>query len=80
MSIGLASIMAILQNGLSILAYFFNPELRKKRDRKADMAKFKVLQIEYRQALAEGDPQKVSQIAKEMADLRKEYSFINKKG
>ena len=65
---------------MSILAYFFNPELRKKRDRKADMARFKALQKQYRIALANKDPQRVAQLAKEMEDLRKEYKFINKKG
>lgn len=74
----LEAIIQILKNGLAVLAYFFNPELRKQRDRKADLKKFRGLERQYRKALAEGDPQKVSKIAKEMESLRKEYAFVKK--
>ena len=76
----IVAIIEILKNGFAVLAYFFNPELRKKRDRKKDLARFRELERLYREALAGGDPQKVSQIAKEMEQLRKEYAFVNKKG
>lgn len=75
----IAAIVLIIQNALAILAYFFNPEVRKKRDRQKDWARFKELEREFRTALAEGDPARASQAAKAMEEIRKEYTFVNKK-
>ena len=73
------TILEILKNFGSVLGYWFNPELRKKRDRKKDMAEFKLLEAQYRQALAQGDPVTAGVIAKKMKDLRAQYKFVNKK-
>ena len=73
------SIMQILKNGLAILAYFFNPEVRKKRDRKKDWNRMKELEKKYRQALANRDPVTASLLHQEMVALRAEYKYINKK-
>ena len=74
----LAVIGAILKNAFAILAYFFNPELRKTRDRAKDWAEFKRLEGEYKLALAQGDPQKASIIDKQMKELRAKYSYVHR--
>ncbi|MFC1709716.1 hypothetical protein ACFL2J_06655 [Candidatus Omnitrophota bacterium] len=73
-------ILQVLKNAFSVLGFFFSPEIRKKRDRKADWKSFKDLERQYREALANKDPQKASQIAKQMKELRAEYKFLNNKG
>lgn len=75
----MTALIEMFKNTLSILAYFFNPEVREKRDRKRDFNKFKVLEQEYRKALANKNPQEAARIAKQMKDLRAEYKFVNRK-
>lgn len=72
-------IMAIVKNAFAVLAYFFNPDVRKKRDRKHDIGQFRKMEKNYRKALADKDPALASRIAKAMKDLRAEYKFVNKK-
>ena len=73
-----AVLIEILKNAFSVLAYFFNPKLREKRDRKADLKRFKDLEEAYAIALADRDPQKAAQIARQMAELRAEYTYVNR--
>jgi len=74
----LAVIGAMLKNALSILAYFFNPKVREKRDRKKDWAEMKRLEAEYKKALAEGRPQAAAVLDQQMRELRAEYKYVNR--
>ena len=74
--------MKYIQYILMILAYFFNPEIRKKKEIQKDFKRLKDLEKEYRQALADGDPQKAGEIDKQMREIRAEYKLtkLNNKG
>ena len=74
----MAEFMIIFKNALSILAYFFNPELRKKRDRTKDWNEFKRLEAEYKKALAEGRPEACAVLDKQMRELRAKLTYVNK--
>ena len=62
---------------VKIIGYFFDPNLRARREREKIWEDFKVLQDKYRQALANKKPQLAAQIGKQMQDMRDEYEFIS---
>ena len=78
MALGTLGIWGVLKNALSVLAYFFNPKLREKRDREKVWNEFKKLEDQYAKALAGGDPQKAAQLDKQMRELRAKYKYLNR--
>ncbi len=78
MALATLGIFGMLKNVLSIMAYWFNPKVRQKRDRKADWKKMKELEGKYRKALANGDPMAAGLLHGELKALRAEYRYVGK--
>lgn len=70
------AIIEIIKNVSSILAYFFDPSVRRRRERQAVWDEFKKLQDDYRTALADGEPDKASVIGKQMEEAREKHRFL----
>ena len=66
-----------VKNLLSILAYFFNPKLREKREREGIWNEFKSLENQYAKALSDGDPVRAALLDKRLRDFRSKYKYIN---
>ena len=71
-----AGILETIKNLFKVLAYFFNPKLRKQREREKIWKLFKNIEKEYRRALKDGDPMRVAQLDKEMREMRAKYKFL----
>ena len=71
-------IWAAVKNALSILAYFFNPKLREKREREKVWNEFKSLEKQYAQALNDRDPGRAAMLDKLLRDLRAKHKYLNK--
>ena len=67
----------MLKHALQILAYFFNPKLREKREREKVWNEFKELEHRYRVALGNNDPILVATLDQELRGLRAKYKFLN---
>lgn len=63
---------------LFLLAYFFNKDIREKRDLTADTRQFKRLEILHRQAMADNRLEKAALITGEIEKIRSEYRFVSK--
>jgi len=70
-------VWSAIKHLLTIFAYFFDPRVRVRRERKKVYDDFKELEAQYRKALANKKPQLAAQIAKQMQDMRDEYKFLN---
>ena len=70
-------IWALIVNLVKIAAYFFDPNLRARKEREDIWRDFKALQVDYRKALAGGKPRLSAQLGKQMQDMRDEYAFIS---
>ena len=65
-----------LKNLLSVLAYFFDPKERKRRQKEKTLKQIEILETEYGKALAEGDAQRASEVAAEMGISRQRVKQI----
>lgn len=74
----MGEISSSISSLLMILAYFFNPELRKERDREKIWSAFHMLEEKLAQALADKDMYLVDKIRKWLDEMRQKYSFILK--
>jgi len=72
----MGSILAILANGFMVLAYFFNPSLRVKKDREKQWAIFKDLEDRLAKALADKDMPLVDTLRHWMAEMRDKYTYL----
>lgn len=72
MSIG--AILAIIGSLLTIIIMWMQGSAQ--RTKRRVWAEFKLEENAYRRALAEGDPQLASQIAKKMQEMRDRYKFL----
>lgn len=70
----IAAIIGILASVLSIILLWMQGS--KDRERKKLWLEFKAIEAAYRRALAEGDPQKASQLSKQMQEMRDKYKFL----
>ena len=70
-------IWALIVNLVKIAAYFFDPNLRARKERQKIWGEFKALEVQYRKAFADKKPQLAAQIGKQMQDMRDEYKFIS---
>lgn len=66
----------IIELALTVFAYFFNPEARRKRERTSIWNKMKKLESEYAAALLAGDPQKAARVDSEMRAYREKLRYI----
>jgi septation ring formation regulator EzrA len=72
-----AGIVEAIKALLLILAYFFNPRLRVKREKEQIWKQFNDLEAAYRQALAAGDPVQAAMLDKQMRELRAKHKFLS---
>ena len=70
-------IWQLIVSVVKIIGYFFDPNLRARREREKIWGEFKDLQDQYRKALANKKPRLAAQIGKQMQDMRDEYKFIS---
>lgn len=73
---GFTSILEIIKNVSAVLAYFFDPNVRRRRERAAIWKEFKELQDKYRVALLEGEAYEASLIGNKMEELREKHRFL----
>lgn len=69
-------ILAILANAFVVLAYFFNPELRKKREREKVWAIFHDLENKLSAALVIPDMYLVDKIRYWLDEMRDKYDYL----
>jgi len=77
MSLGALGIWGAVKNALSVLAYFFNPKLREKREKEKNWNEFKKLEGQYAKALADGDPVLAAQLDKRLRESRAKHKYSN---
>ena len=75
MSLSALGVWGAIKNALSILAYFFNPKLREKRDKEKTWNEFKKLEGQYAKALVDGDPVLAAQLDRRMREYRSKYKY-----
>jgi hypothetical protein len=73
------TILEIVSNALMILAYFFNPELRKKRDEEKIWSIFNNLEEKLAQAFINKDMYLADKIRYWMKEMRDKYSYLEEK-
>lgn len=71
-----AGITEIGKNLLKILAYWFDPKVRERRRKEKIWREFKNIEVQYRRALLNGDPQKAALLDKQMREMRAKYTFL----
>lgn len=72
-------ILVIIANALQILAYFFNPELRIKREKEKIWSIFNDLEDKLAQALVNKDMYLVDKIRHWLGEMRDRYSYLKEK-
>lgn len=76
---GITEIVALLGNGMLVLAYFFNPKLREERDRAKTWAIFHDLEEKLAAALLAKDMYLVDNIRHWLQEMREKYEYIKEK-
>lgn len=66
----------IFKNLFAVLAYFWNPEVRKKRDRESTFNQVKKLEDDYNKALLDGDPVLATVIDAKLRRLREKIRYV----
>jgi len=69
-------ILAIISNALMVLAYFFNPDLRKQQEKEKVWAIFNDLEEKLAQAMADKDTYAIDRIRHWLQQMRDKYSYI----
>jgi len=72
-------ILPIIANALQILAYFFNPALREKREKEKVWGIFNDLEDKLAQALVNKDMYLVDKIRHWLAEMREKYTYLKEK-
>jgi hypothetical protein len=72
-----STILETLKYLFMVLAYFFDPRMKERKEREKVFNQFKELETQYRQALADKKPQVAARIAKQMQDMRDKFKFLN---
>lgn len=72
-------ILPMIANILQILAYFFSPELRVKREREKIWSIFNDLEDKLAQALVNKDMYLVDKIRHWLSEMRDKYSYLKEK-
>lgn len=73
------SIFVIISNALQILAYFFSPELRVKREREKIWSIFHDLEEKLAKALVDKDMYMVDRIRHWLQEMRDKHSYLKEK-
>lgn len=69
-------IFEALKNALKVLAYFFDPRVRRRREKERLWNRLRALEEQYGMALENGDPQAAAQLAAQMEDLREKIKYL----
>lgn len=70
------AILEIVSNALMILAYFFNPALRVKREREKVWAIFHDLEGKLAKALVDKDMYTVDKVRHWLSEMRDKYEYL----
>lgn len=69
-------ILAIIANALVVLAYFFNPDLRKKQEKEKVWAIFRDLEGKLARALQENDAYTADKVRYWLKEMRDKYDYL----
>lgn len=72
------AILSIIANVLTVLAYFFDPKLREKREKEKIYAIFKDLEEKLAKALIDKDMYLRDKIAHWLNEMRDKYDYLKK--
>lgn len=72
------AILTIIANLLIVLAYFFNPKLKEKREKEKILAIFKNLEEKLAKALIDKDMYLRDKIVHWMNEMRNKYDYLNR--
>ena len=70
----IATIIGIIASALTVLVLWMQGASRRRKEE--FWKQLKVLESDYRKALAQGDPQEAAQISKRMQELRDKYKYL----
>lgn len=70
----ITAILAIVGSALTVLILWMQGASRRRKEE--FWSQLKVLEADYRKALALGDPQEAAQISKRMQELRDKYKYL----
>lgn len=73
------AILEVVSNALMILAYFFNPALREKREKEKVWSIFNDLEEKLAKALLDRDMYLVDKIRYWLNEMREKYSYLKEK-
>lgn len=73
------AILEIVSNALMILAYFFNPALREKREKEKVWGIFNDLEDKLAKALLDRDMYLVDRVRHWLSEMRDKYSYLKEK-
>lgn len=68
--------MELVKNLLRILAYWFNSEERRRRQKAKILDEIYALETEYAKALEEGDPERATKAMEKMGKLRDRLRYV----
>ena len=69
-----------LKHLMTILAYFFDPRVRRRREKERLWKRIRALEDEYAIAMAGGDPEAADRIAALLEDLHEKIIYLEGKG
>lgn len=72
--------LELLKNLISIFAYWFDPRVRRRREKERLWNKMRGLEDLYGIALSEGDPKAAERLHAQMNDLREKIIYLEGKG
>ena len=64
---------------LTLLAYFFDPSVRRRRKKERLWNRVRTLEDEYAMAMMDGDPEAADRIAAQMVDLHEKILYLEGK-
>ena len=72
--------LELIKNLISILAYWFDPRVRRRREKEQLLNRVHGLEDAYDIAMSEGDPEAAQKIAQQMDELRERIIYLEGKG